>query len=313
MGARDHRRVHASGDVVAAQLADGEQLDHRPHVAGTGDVGGGDLRDAFAIDVGGSDARVERQAGQDRCLGRGVEPLDVGRRIGLGVAQLLGLLERLGEAGARGVHPVEDEVGGAVDDPEHAGHLVACQRLAQRTQDRDGTGHSRLVVEVSLGLRGRLEERRTVLGEQGLVGRHHAGAILERGQDERPGRLDAADHLHHHVDVVTRHQPDRVGGQQPVGDLDVAGRVEATYGHADELDRRTHARGQVVTLLGQQSHHLGADRAATQHCHLERALVRAVHETPTSLANRSASVSRRNTVKVFPSRTPITGGRSAWL
>ena len=53
-------------------------------------------------------------------LGGRVEALDVGGRVGLGVAERCRLLQRLGEAGAGGVHPVQDEVGGAVDDAEHA-------------------------------------------------------------------------------------------------------------------------------------------------------------------------------------------------
>ena len=131
---------------------------------------------------------MEGQAGQDRGLGGGVEALDVGGRVGLGVAELLGLLERLGEAGAGGVHLVEDEVGGAVDDAQHAGHLVTGQRLAQRPQDRDRAGDGGLVVEVALGLRRGLEERRPVLGQQRLVGGDDAGAVLQRGEDQRRGR-----------------------------------------------------------------------------------------------------------------------------
>ena len=311
--ARDHRRVHARGDLVAAQLADREQLDHRAHVAGAGDVGRGHLGDALAVDVGRGDARVEGQAGQDRGLGGGVEPLDVGGRVGLGVAELLGLLQRLGEPGAGGVHLVEDEVGGAVDDAQHPGHLVAGQRLAQGPQDRDRTRDRGLVVEVALGLGRRLEERRPVLGQQRLVGGDDAGAVVERGQDQGPGRLDAADDLDDQVDVVAGHESRGVGGQQPLGHVHVTRRVEASYGDADELDRRAHAGGQVVVLLAEQPHHLRADRTAAEHRHLERALVLLVHETPTSVANRSDSVSRRSTVNVFPSRTPITGGRSAWL
>ena len=313
VAARDHRRVHPRRDPVAAELADGEQLDDRPHLARGLHVGGGDLRDALAIDVGGRDAGVEGQAGQDRGLGGGVEALHVGRRVRLGVAQLLGLLQRLGEAGAGGVHLVEDEVGGAVDDAEHAGDLVAGQRLAQRPQDRDRTGDGRLVVEVALGLRGRFEERRSVLGEERLVGGDHARAVLERGEDQRPGGLEAADHLDHQVDVVAGDEPGGVRGEQSPGDLDLAGRVQPSYGDADQLDGSADPGGQVVVLLGQQTDHLGADRTAAQNRHLQCAHVTLTHETPTSVANRSSSVSRRMTVNVVPSRTPITGGRSAWL
>ncbi len=52
------------------------------------------------MDVGRGDPGVEGQRGQDRGLGRGVEALDVGGRVGLGVAELLGLLQRLREPGA---------------------------------------------------------------------------------------------------------------------------------------------------------------------------------------------------------------------
>ena len=154
-------RAETAGAVgPVAQLADREQLDDAAHLARRRDVGRGDLGDALAVDVGGGDPGVEGEAGQDRGLGRGVEALDVGGRVGLGVAERLGLLERLGEAGAGGVHLVEDEVGGAVDDAEHPAHPVAGERLAQRAQDRDRAGDGGLEVEVAAGLLGRREQRR---------------------------------------------------------------------------------------------------------------------------------------------------------
>ncbi|CAB4723534.1 unannotated protein [freshwater metagenome] len=307
--------AHRHGVVAAVlreQLTDREQLDHAAHLARRLHVGSGDLGDALAVDVGGGDPGVEGERGQDRGLRRGIEALDVGGRVGLRVAELLGLLERLAEAGAGAVHLVEDEVGGAVDDAEHPRHAIAGQRLAQRAQDRDRPRDSRLVVEVAPGPLGSLVERRAVLGEQRLVGRHDAGSVGQRGEDEGAGRLDAADHLDHQVDVVACHQALGVGGEQALGHVDVAGRVEAAYGDAGQLDRRADARRQVARLLAEQTHHLRAHRAAAQHRHLERCEV--LHQSsPTSVANRSSSVSRRTTTRATPSRTAITGGRSAWL
>ena len=49
----------------------------------------GDLGDALAVHVGGGDPGVEREPGEDRGLGGGVEALDVGGRVGLGVAERL--------------------------------------------------------------------------------------------------------------------------------------------------------------------------------------------------------------------------------
>ena len=317
MGPRDHRRVDADGHrlarVATTQLRDREQLDDRAHLAGRLHVGRGDLGDALAVDVVDGHAGVEREAGEDRRLRGRVEALHVGGRVGLGVAELLGLLERLGEAAARGVHLVEDEVGGAVDDAEHPRDPIARERLAQRAQDRDRARDGRLVEQVASGpVRGGVE-RRAVGGEQRLVGRHDRGAVVEGTQDQRAGRLDATDDLDD--EVGPRDQLLRVGREQAVGDLHLARRVEPAYGDAHELERRAHARGQVTGLLVEQAHHLRAHRSAAEHRDLQRwsSLSRLHQRSPTSVANRSASVSRRTITRATPSRTLITGGRSAWL
>ena len=99
---RDHRGVHAGGDglPVGGALADGEELDGAAHALGGGDVGGGDLGQALAVDVVEAYAGVEGDPGEDGGLGGGVEALDVGGRVGLGVSEGGGLVERLGVAGA---------------------------------------------------------------------------------------------------------------------------------------------------------------------------------------------------------------------
>ena len=316
---RDGRAVRALDE-----RADRQQLDHAAHLPGRGDVARGDLGDALAVDVGGGDPGVERQAGQDRCLGGGVEPLDVGGRVGLGVPERLGLLQRLGEAGAGGVHLVEDEVGGAVDDAEHPGDLVAGERLAQRSQDRDRTGDGGLVVEVAVRRRlGRGEQGRAVLGEQRLVGAD------DRGPDPSAARISVRAGSMPPITSTTTstsvagHQRLGVGGEQLGGQVGVALEAQAAYGDADELDRGADPGGQVVGLLVDQAGHLGTHDPAAQQGYADRALVRllSTHRGqssirapgPTSSLNRSSTVSRRSTTLVAPSLTATTGGRRAWL
>ena len=273
MRARDHRGVHPDRDaallISGAPLADGEQLHHPAERPGGQDVGRGDLGDALAVHVRRGHRGVEGQAGQDGRLRGRVEPLHVGGRVGLGVAERLRLLQGLGEARAGGVHPVQDEVGGAVDDAEHPVHGVPGQRLAQRAQQRDGAGHRGLVVQVGPVLPGRAVDLRAVLGQQRLVRGDHRLAALQRGEQQRPGRLDAADDLDHDVDVGPGGQRVRVRGEQRA--VDRGGPPVPDPAHRDpgQLQPGADAQGEVVGLLGEQPGHLGADDAAAEQGYLE--------------------------------------------
>ena len=166
VAARDHRRVDPRGDgaPVCAQLADREELDHVPHRAGAGHVGGGDVGHALAVHVSRRNLGVESKAGQDGHLGCRIEALDVRCRVGLRVAQRGRLRQSLVKARAGLVHPCQDEVGGAVHDPQHAPDPVASQGLAQWAQQRDGPRDGRLVVEVDAVLLGGGEQCGPVLG-----------------------------------------------------------------------------------------------------------------------------------------------------
>jgi hypothetical protein len=148
---------------------------------------------------------------------------------------------------------------------------------------------------------------RAVLGEQRLVGRHHALAGQQRLGQPGAGRLDAADHLDHQVHVLALGQAERVGGEQLFRHSQGAA-LAAGPAHRDagQLESRADSRGQVVSLLVQQPDHLGTDRATAEQRDSHR-------PHPTSNASRSSSVSRRTITREAPSRTATTGGRGTWL
>jgi hypothetical protein len=253
---------------------------------------------------------VERQPGQDRGFGCGVVAVDVGGGVGFGITQRGGLGQSLVEAGATGVHARQDEVGGAVDDAHHARDPVARQRLAQRAQQRDRAGDGRFVVQVDPRAAGGLVQRRTVLGQQGLVGTDHALAAGQRREQQRPDRFDPADHLDHQVDVVAGDECCGVGGEQ-VG-IDVGVLARAPHSDADQFERHTHTSGQVVGLLVQQPYDLRADDAAAQQRNAQ-SVAHADPSQPVSSRSMSSSVSRRTMTLETPSRTATTGGRGTWL
>ncbi len=257
MAQRDHRGVHPGGDrlAVGGPLADGEELDRAAHALRGRDVGGGDLGQALAVHVVEAYARVEGDSGQDRGLRGGVEPLDVGGRVGLRVPERGGLVERLGVAGSAGVHPVQDEVGRAVDDAQHAVDLVARERLAQRPYQRDRAGDGGLVIEVGVLLLGGGVQRGAVLGEQRLVGGDDARAVLEGGGDQGPGGLDAADDLDDHVDVAALDERGGVGGDE-LGGHALAHPAGAADRDPGELDRGADARREVVRVRRHDARHL---------------------------------------------------------
>ena len=96
--------------AVVQVCAHGDQLDAVAQFFGIAHVGRVERVDADAGNVAPMDAGTERQVGQNRQLLRGVAAADVHRRIGLGIAQALGLLQGGGVVGPLLLHLRDDEV-----------------------------------------------------------------------------------------------------------------------------------------------------------------------------------------------------------
>ena len=262
----DHGRVHPDRDLGPAvdQLGDGQQLHRVAEPVGVGDVGRADAADALAVDVGVDDVRPEREGGQDGGLGGGVVPLDVGRGVALGQAELLRLAQHVVVAVALLLHAGEDVVGRAVHDPHHAEDLLARQRLAQRPDDRDGAGHRRLVEQVDPGGRRHLGQLGAGGGQQRLVARDDRLAVAQGGLDQLVRRVQAPDQLDHDVDVVARDERGGVGADEARVDGRGAGLVRVGDGDPDQLQADAGTGGDVVgageEYLGQRA----ADVAAAE-------------------------------------------------
>ena len=245
-------------------LGHGQQLDLVAQAVGVVDVGVGEAGDALVVHVARHHLLAEGDRGQDGGLGPGVVALHVGRGVTLGVAQVLGLGQGLGVADAVGAHPGEDVVGGAVDDAEQAGHVLAQQRLPQGAHDRDGTGHGRLEQEVDAGGVGVGVEVGADVGQQLLVAGDDGLARAQRALDQAAGRLDAADDLHHEVDRGVVDHRLGVGGEQ--GGVELTGPFlgDRADGHPGQLQLHAAGGGDGGPAFVQQLDEGTTDDAATQ-------------------------------------------------
>src|SRR5699024_1108438 len=125
--------------------------------------------------------------------------------------------ERVVVGGAGGLHGVEDEVGGAVDDAGDTQDVVTGEGTTQHADDRDGGGDGGLEVEVHVGGVGRVGEVVGVGGDEGLVGGDDGLAGAQGGQDQLARVVDAADDLDDDVDVLAVDEAESVIGEQLPG------------------------------------------------------------------------------------------------
>ena len=195
MAAVEEGRVHADAEPAVDALGGADELEPQPEVARVLHVVGGDVLDALVEHLVEVHGRVEGQPREDRHLGRRVLAVDVLGGVGLGVAQRLGLGQRVVVGGAGLRHAREDEVRRPVDDPVQAVDVGAGQRLLQHADDGHHAGHRGLEAQLHAVLARRGPQLLAVLGEQLLVGGDDVLAGRHRAQDVVARRVQAAHEL----------------------------------------------------------------------------------------------------------------------
>ena len=115
--------------------------------------------------------------------------------IGLGVAELLRLGQRVGVAAAVARHGGEHEVGRAVDDPDQLVDARRRERLLQYAHHRDRRAGGGLVAQLRTAAVGGLLQLGAVASEQLLVGGDDRHAALEQLAEIAERRLHAAHDL----------------------------------------------------------------------------------------------------------------------
>ena len=281
--------MDASAHLAVLKFRDREQLDHAAQPRRVGDVLGLHPRDPFAEDVAGHHPRVERDRCEDRALGRGVEPLDVGGGIGLRVAEGLGLGQRVVEARRTLGHLREDEVRRAVHDAEDASDALPGQRLLHRTDQRDPPGHRRLEVEIRARRSGGVEELLAVVGQELLVRGHDRLPVAEGAKDQRPGRLPLPEELADDVDVGIVDDGAGVGREDRGVDRNVSGSPWVPHRDARDPQPAVRAQRDVVGAVVQQTDHRCSHVPAPQQPDPEHPFAHVTRSSPIRAAMRISS------------------------
>ncbi len=163
----DQRRVDPQRQPVAGRpLADRQQLDDVPQLAGQADVERVERVDPLGPHVRLQHPPVERQPGQHgQLLGR-VPAADVHGRVGLGEPDPLGLGQRPGVRPAVLRHLRQDEVARAVDDADQGVDPVGDQAVDQGRDDRDAAAAAGLEGDRDALPAGQGEQLRPAGGQQ---------------------------------------------------------------------------------------------------------------------------------------------------
>ena len=140
---------------------------------------------------------AERKVGDDCNFGCGIQTLDVGRWVGLGVSQLLSAAQRTGIVKAIFGHLGEDEVGGAIHDAQHASNRLSAQAFAQWTNEWNTTTDGGFEQQVDTAFVGNLKKLCRAGCQQRLVGSYYWLAGFECGANHFAGQSGAAHCLDH--------------------------------------------------------------------------------------------------------------------
>jgi hypothetical protein len=203
-------------------------------------------------------------------MGR-IHAVDIEGRVGLRVAEPLGIGQHLGEVAALLAHHGEDVVAGAVEDAGDGADLVRSQPLAQRLDGGDAAGHRRFEGERHMMFLGQGGQFRAVQREERLVGGHDRLA----GGNRRPHglcswTLAAADDLNHHIDIGVARQRHRVLVPGQPLEVEAAIPRAVTGGNRRHGNRPAGAGGDDRRIPIQQGDRAGADGAEARYANAQR-------------------------------------------
>jgi len=214
---------------------------------------------------------TEGQRRQDRQLVRGIDAVDVERRIGFRISELLRIGQHLGELTAALAHLRQDVVARAIQDAGDSKDAIGSKALAKRLDHRNAARNRGLERQRDAAFLGDGGEGCAVHREHSLVGGNHGLARGERRLHEGTRwTVRPADQLHNDVDGRVRGQRDRVLVPAQPGQRHTSVARTVARRHRGHRDRPASARRDDVCIVAQQFQDSATDCAQPGDCHGKR-------------------------------------------
>ena len=170
-------------------------------------------------------ADAEGDVGRQDQLVPGVDAIHIGGGVGLGIAQLLGLLQRLAVVKTQPGHGVENIVAGAVHDAADEIDFLHPADPLQLRKPADAAAHCSGAAQAHALLLCQRQQFIIKGSHQSLVGGDHVLARLDAGADKLIGRMQSAHGFHHGINGFILQDGLKIPGHFRIGQ----GHVFQTY------------------------------------------------------------------------------------
>ena len=231
----DEGGVYAHFDPLFRLFADRKEFEAVAELLAVRDVVLRDRRDPFAEYLGEGNLRVEGERREDGELIGRIEAFDVGRRVGLRIAERLCFLENVRIVCSVVGHLGEDVVGRPVDDAHHGGNMVGLHTVEEGADDGDAAYTACLEIEPCVVALGGSFKFMGILADELLVGGNDGLARVQRVKHKFARLADAAHDFHNDVDVGIGDDFCDVGCDDVLGDAERFNAVPAEFEDADDL------------------------------------------------------------------------------
>ena len=253
--------MHPQLDPLCGTPGDGQMFYAVTELLGVLQIFLGHLGNALGVDPVECQRFAECDGGQDGQLVGRIDTLHVEARIGLRIAQTLGLRQHLVEATALVAHLGEYEIAGAVDDAGNPFDAVAGQALANRLDDGNASRHRRLECHHHALATSRVEDLVAVQRDERLIGGDHVLSLVDSMQGQFAGDIGSAEKLHNdaHFPVV-HHFHGLVGELDALQGADPR-LVQIPNAGMHDLDCATRTARDFLAIAGQNVHGAAAHGA----------------------------------------------------